>query len=102
MTLHAAISRDGHSQRFPLASAVVDAIDIPPSICGQMGQQDPHVQHPRPLDAPPHPSDAQAGPAVFVHRCSVPWRQPMAADDGNVLFQWQGGNGSFGGDGDGR
>ena len=40
-------------QRFPLASAVVDAIDIPPSICGQMGQQDPHVQHPSPLDAMP-------------------------------------------------
>ena len=55
-------------QRFPLASAVVDAINIPPSICSQMGQQDPHVQHPRPLDAPPHPADAQAGPAVFVHR----------------------------------
>ena len=74
-------------QRFPLASAVIDAIDIPPSICGQMGQQDPHVQYPSPLDAPPHPADAQAGPA---------------ADDGNVLFQLQGGDGSFGGDGDGR
>ena len=55
-------------QRFPLAAAVVDTIDIPPSIHGQMGQRDPHVQDPRLLDAPPRPAGAQAGPVVFVQR----------------------------------
>jgi hypothetical protein len=51
---------------FPLAATAIDAIGIPPSIYGQMGQQDPHVQHLRPLDAPPCPASAQAGPAVFI------------------------------------
>jgi hypothetical protein len=55
-------------QRYPLAAAVVYVIDIPPSICGLMGQRDPHVQHPRPLDAPPRSAGAQAGPAVFFQR----------------------------------
>jgi hypothetical protein len=55
-------------QRLPLTAAVVDAIDIPPSIRGRMGQRDTHVQHPRPLDAPPRPAGAQAGPAIFVQR----------------------------------
>ena len=43
-------------QCFPLAAAVITAINILPSICGQMGQRDPLVQHPRLLDAPPRPA----------------------------------------------
>ena len=57
-------------QHFPLAAAVVNAMDIPPSIHGRMGQRDPHVQHPRLLDAPPCSAGSQTGPALFVQ-----WRR---------------------------
>ena len=88
------------AQRFPLAAAVDDTINIPPSIHCWMGQQDPHVQHPRPLDVPPCPAGTQVGPAVFVQRRRGGSR--TAVDDGNVRFQWQRDIGSVGGDGDGR
>jgi hypothetical protein len=67
-------------QHFPLAAAVVNAMDIPPSIHGRMGQRDPHVQHPRPLDVSPCSTCAQTGPAVFVqrHRGGSQWLLTMA------------------------
>jgi len=57
-------------QHFPLVAAVVNTMDIPPSIHGRMGQRDPHVQHPHPLDAPPCSAGTLTGPPVFVQ-----WRQ---------------------------